>query len=259
MEQSAYLNHILKPLLDEKAAFYNRPFFIETDPISVPRRFSRKEDIEIAGFLVATIAWGQRKTIIDNGFRLMELMDWQPTDFVKNFSEKDLKPFIGFVHRTFNFSDLEFFLFSLKNIYQEHGGLEQCFTKPYLDTGYIKDGIAGFRKVFIEILYSPRTLKHLSDPDSGSSAKRLNMFLRWMVRKDNAGVDFGLWKGISPAHLYCPLDLHSGRVARMLGLLKRKQNDWKAVEELTANLRKLNPEDPVLYDFALFGMGVFEK
>jgi uncharacterized protein (TIGR02757 family) len=259
MEQSAYLNHILKPLLDEKAALYNQPFFIETDPISVPHRFSRKEDIEIAGFLVATIAWGQRKSIIISGLRLMEFMEWQPADFILNFSEKDLKPFSGFVHRTFNYADLEFFLYSLKNIYQEHGGLEQCFTKHFINTGSIKDAIIGFRKVFFGIPHPLRTLKHVSDPGTGSAAKRLNMYLRWMIRRDEAGVDFGLWKGISPAQLYCPLDLHSGRVARMLGLLKRKQNDWKAVEELTANLRKFKPEDPVLYDFALFGIGVFEK
>jgi len=248
----------LKQLLDEKAAFYNRPFFIETDPIAVPHRFSRKEDIEIAAFLVATIAWGQRKSIIQNGMRLMELMDWQPADFVRNFSESDLRPFARFVHRTFNYADLEFFLFSLKNIYQEHSSLEQCFTKPYLQNMDVKDAITGFRRVFFDIPHLPRTQKHVSNPDTGASAKRLNLFLRWMVRKDDTGVDFGLWDAIAPAHLYCPLDLHSGRVARRLGLLQRKQNDWKAVEELTDNLRKLNQEDPVLYDFALFGMGVFE-
>lgn len=257
METPAFSD--LKKLLDEKAAFYNRPFFIGTDPISVPHRFSRKDDIEIAGFLVATIAWGQRKSIIQSGLRLMELMEWQPADFIRNFSEVDLKPFSTFVHRTFNFNDLEFFLFSLKNIYQEHGGLEQCFTKPYLQNIDVKEAITGFRKVFFDIPHLPRTQKHVSNPDSGSSAKRLNMFMRWMVRKDDTGVDFGLWKGISPADLYCPLDLHSGRVARWLGLLQRKQSDWKAVEELTENLRKLNPEDPVMYDFALFGMGVFEN
>lgn len=257
MKKPAELN--LKQLLDEKAAYYNRPFFIETDPISVPHSFSRKDDIEIAGFLVATIAWGQRKSIIQNGFRLVELMDWQPAGFVRNFSENDLKPFATFVHRTFNFNDLEFFLFSLKNICQKHGGLEQCFTKPYLESGNIKDAITSFRKVFFEISHQKRTLKHVSNPENGSSAKRINMFLRWMVRSDDAGVDFGLWKGISPANLYCPLDLHSGRVARMLGLLTRKQNDWKAVEELTANLKRFNPYDPVVFDFALFGMGVFEK
>lgn len=249
----------LKHLLDEKAACYNRPFFIETDPISVPHRFSRKEDIEIAAFLVATIAWGQRKSIIRNGLRLMELMDWQPANFIRSFSEKDLMPFARFVHRTFNFADLEFFLFSLKNIYQRFDGLEGCFTRPYQQTGSMKDSITGLRKVFFSIPHPSRTQKHVSNPDAGASAKRLNMFLRWMVRRDNAGVDFGIWKAILPAHLYCPLDVHSGRVARMLGLLERKQNDSTAVEELTANLRKFNPDDPVLYDYALFGMGAFEK
>ncbi len=250
---------ILLQLLNEKAAYYNRPFFIETDPISIPHRFSCKEDIEVAAFLVSTISWGQRKSIIKSGIRLMELMDWQPAAFIKDFSEKDMRSFAGFAYRTFNFSDLEFFLYSLKHIYQEFGGLEQCFTKPYLQAGNVKNAIIGFRKVFFDLPHLPRTQKHASNPEFGSAAKRLNMFLRWMVRKDDAGVDFGLWKGISPADLYCPLDLHSGRVARMLGLLTRKQNDWKAVEELTANLRQLNPKDPVIFDFALFGMGVFEK
>lgn len=249
----------IKALLDAKAAQYNCPAFIETDPVSVPRRFSRKEDIEIAGLLVATLAWGQRPTIIASGLRVMEWMDWQPAEFILQFSEKDLKPFAGFVHRTFCFTDLEFFLYSLKNIYQEHGGLEACFTIPYRQNGNIKEAITGFRNTFFSIPFPTRTLKHVSNPESGAAAKRLNMYLRWMVRQDDAGVDFGLWKGIDQADLFCPLDLHSGRVARKLGLLSRKQNDWKAVEELTANLRRLNPADPVFYDYALFGMGVFEK
>ncbi|HSV75950.1 MAG TPA: TIGR02757 family protein [Bacteroidales bacterium] len=254
-----YTAGALKELLDQKAAFYNRPFFIDTDPVSVPHRFSRKEDIEIAAFLVASIAWGNRKAIIGNGLKLMERMDWKPFDFVRSFSENDLKPFSSFVHRTFNFSDLSFFLFSLKNIYENHGGLEHCFTINFLRNGSVKEALTGFRKVFFEIPHLPRTLKHVSNPDAGASAKRLNMFLRWMVRQDAAGVDFGLWKTITPHRLMCPLDVHSGRVARHLGLLQRKQDDWKAVEELTRNLGKLNPADPVLYDFALFGMGVFER
>lgn len=249
----------IKALLEAKASRYNQPAFIGSDPISVPHRFTRKEDIEIAGFLVATLAWGQRPTIIANGLRLMERMEWQPADFILNFSEKDLKPFSSFVHRTFNFIDLEFFLYSLKNIYQEHGGLEACFTAPYKQLGDVREAIMGFRNTFFSIPFPPRTLKHVSNPESGASAKRLNMYLRWMVRKDDAGVDFGLWKDINPSDLYCPLDLHSGRVARKLGLLSRKQDDWKAVVELTENLRKLKPEDPVSFDFALFGLGVFEK
>jgi len=250
---------ILKELLDQKAAFYNRPFFIESDPISIPHRFSLKEDIEIAAFLVATIAWGNRKAIIGNGIKLLKRMDWKPFDFVCSFSENDLKPFSTFVHRTFNFCDLSFFLVSLKNVYAHHGGLEQCFTEGYIRNDSVKEALTGFRRVFFEIPHLSRTQKHVGNPDAGSAAKRLNMFLRWMVRRDESGVDFGLWKTIAPDRLLCPLDLHSGRVARQLGLLQRKQNDWKAVEELTANLRLFNPADPVLYDFALFGMGVFEQ
>ena len=249
----------IKALLDAKTAQYNQPAFIATDPISVPHRFTRKEDIEIAGFLAATLAWGQRPTIIANSLRLMEWMEWHPVEFILNFSDKDLRPFNGFVHRTFNYADLEFFLYSLKNIYQEYGGLEACFSRPYKQDGDMKNAITGFRKTFFSIPHPLRTQKHVSNPESGALAKRLNMYLRWMVRKDDAGVDFGLWKNIDPASLYCPLDLHSGRVARKLGLLSRKQSDWKAVEELTGALRLLDPSDPVRYDFALFGMGVFEK
>lgn len=249
----------IKALLKVKADQYNQPTFIATDPISVPHCFSRKEDIEIAGFLVATLAWGQRPTIIANGLRLMEWMEWHPAEFILKFSDKDLKPFRGFVHRTFNYTDLEFFLYALKNVYQEHGGLEACFTRPYKQEGDMRDAITGFRKTFFSIPHPLRTQKHVSNPETGASAKRLNMFLRWMVRQDEAGVDFGLWKEIKPADLYCPLDLHSGRVARKLGLLIRRQNDWKAVEELTTSLRQLDPSDPVRYDFALFGLGVFEK
>jgi len=246
----------IKGMLDLLAAKHNQPNFIESDPISIPHLFSDKEDREISAFLVATIAWGQRITILKNGRRLVEMMDMSPASFVRDFSECDLKPFEGFVHRTFNYTDLEFFLYSLKNIYQRHGGMEVCFMNGYSQNQNVKDAIVCFRDVFFEIPHQRRARKHLSNPESGASAKRLNMFLRWMVRRDNAGVDFGLWKEISPANLYCPLDVHSGRVARRLGLLQREQNDWKAVEELTANLRQLNPEDPVIYDFALFGSGV---
>jgi len=259
---AAYLCRLLmqtriKNFLEEKVALYNRPDFIIDDPICIPHRFSGKADREIAGFLAATLAWGRRKNIVNSGLRLMELMDFSPADFVSRFSEKDLQRFDGFVHRTFCVTDLAFFLYSLKNIYQNHGGPEAVFYEGASRGSGLKDGICYFRKVFFEIPYPSRTLKHVSDPAAGSAAKRLNMFLRWMVRKDEGGVDFGIWDAFEPRDLYCPLDIHSGRVARRLGLLCRKQNDWKAVEELTANLRGLDTNDPVRFDYALFGMGVF--
>ena len=247
----------IKDFLEEKVSQYNRPDFIPDDPIWIPHQFSEKTDREIAGFMSATLAWGRRKSIVINGLRLMELMDFSPADFVSRFSEKDLQRFDGFVHRTFCVTDLTFFLYSLKNIYQNHGGLEAVFDEGASLGSGLKDAICYFRKVFFEIPYPVRTLKHVSNPAAGSAAKRLNMFLRWMVRKDEGGVDFGIWDAFQPGELYCPLDIHSGRVARRLGLLCRKQNDWKAVEELTANLRELDMDDPVRYDFALFGMGVF--
>src|ERR1051326_4114900 len=241
----------LKEFLGEKCELYNRPAFIESDPVSIPHLFTKKEDIEISGFLAATIAWGQRPTIIKNATRLVQWMDMSPHDFILNATEKDLAPFKKFVHRTFNGSDCIFFMRALKNIYTKRGGMENAFRGRDA-----KEAIAGFRKIFFSIKHPSRTLKHVSDPAAGSSAKRLNMFLRWMVRNDKRGVDFGTWNNLSPAQLMCPLDVHSGNVARKLGLLTRKQNDWKAVEELTANLRELDPSDPVKYDIALFGLGV---
>jgi uncharacterized protein (TIGR02757 family) len=249
----------LKKFLDSKVAFYNQPAFVETDPIFVPHRFSDKEDIEISAFLVATIAWGNRKSIVSNGLRLMEMMDQRPGDFVRNFTEADLAPMETFVHRTFNSTDLLTFLYALRHIYLEHGGMEPAFSQGTLAGGSLREGIIHFRELFFQTPHLPRTRKHVSNPADGSAAKRINMFLRWMIRNDGCGVDFGLWKSFDPAQLFCPLDVHSGRVARKLGLLQRKQNDWKAVEELTANLRRLDPVDPIRYDFALFGMGVFEK
>jgi uncharacterized protein (TIGR02757 family) len=193
--------------------------------------------------------------ILRNGKMLMEMMEFTPYDFVMNFKTNDLKPFEKFVHRTYNGIDCIYFLWSLKNNYQKHGGLEKVFQ---CETG-IKDSILQFRNVFFELDFPGRTSKHIANPAKNSSAKRLNMFLRWMVRNDDKGVDFGIWKSLNPSQLFCPLDVHSGRVARKLGLLNRKPDDWKAVEELTANLRKLDPNDPAKYDFALFGMGVNEK
>jgi uncharacterized protein (TIGR02757 family) len=245
-------------LLEQKFTQYNQPSFISTDPISIPHRFTLKEDIEISGFLAATIAWGQRKTILTNAGRLMDCMGNAPFDFIMNFREADLRRFEGFVHRTFNYTDLTAFLYALKNIYQEYGGMEAIFYEG-LKKGDMGKAISYFREVFFSIPHYSRTRKHISDPLSGAAAKRINMYLRWLVRKDDAGVDFGLWKTISPCQLICPLDVHSGRVARKLGLLTRKQDDWRAAEELTTNLRRLDVEDPVKYDFALFGLGVFEK
>jgi uncharacterized protein (TIGR02757 family) len=247
----------LKDFLDEKYELYNRPSFIEFDPVSIPHRFSRKEDIEIAAFFSATIAWGQRPTIIRNATRLMETMDNDPYQFILNSGMKDWKQFENFAHRTFQHKDVIYFIQSLQNIYLHQGGMEKVFSKE--SKRDIKMGIQYFRKIFLEINPKGRTAKHIANVERNASAKRINMFLRWMVRNDNRGVDFGIWKSISPSLLYCPLDLHSGRVARKLGLLQRKQDDWKAVNELTINLRKLDGNDPVKYDFALFGLGVFER
>lgn len=247
----------LKDFLDSKVIQYNNPKFIESDPIQVPHQFSKKEDIEIAGFLTATIAWGNRKSIIKNAKRMMQLLDNSPYDFVVNHKEIDLEQLLPFVHRTFNGNDFIQFIKSLRHIYLKHGGFERVFSK-HAETNSLQQSIHHLKKVFFEIEHLPRTQKHISDPLKNSAAKRLNMFLRWMVRSDNAGVDFGIWKSLSPAQLSCPLDVHSGNVARKLGLLTRKQNDGKALLELDTALRKLDTQDPVKYDFALFGLGVFE-
>ena len=248
----------LKRFLDEKAAYYNQPLFIESDPIQIPHQFSRKEDIEIAAFLVATIAWGNRKSIINNGTKLMQLMGNSPYDFVLNFSEEKHSDHLSnFVHRTFNGNDLQYFIKALQHIYKEHKGLEAVFS-AFSEADNLQPAIHHFKKIFFSLPHLKRTEKHVSDPLKNSAAKRINMYLRWMIRNDNTGVDFGIWKSLSPSQLSCPLDVHSGRVARSLSLLKRKQNDAKAVKELDTSLRKLDPDDPVKYDFALFGLGVFE-
>ena len=251
--------HKLKAFLDNRVSQYNQLEFIDTDPIQIPHKFSLNEDIEIAGFFAATIAWGQRKSIIKNGYLLMKLMDNSPFDFIMNASEIDLKGFKHFVHRTFNGDDCIFFLESLKNIYSNHNGLESVFNKGFDIENNISGALKYFREVFISIPYQPRVKKHISDVASNSAAKRLNMFLRWMVRKDNNGVDFGLWKNIPASSLMLPLDVHTGNVARSLGLLLRTQNDWKAVEEITSVLRTFDANDPIKYDYALFGIGVFES
>lgn len=248
----------IKQLLDKRIYQYNRFDFIDSDPIQIPHKFSQKEDIEIAGFLTATISWGQRKSIIKNAYFLMDLMENTPHDFLLEADTSDWQRVTRFVHRTFNGDDCLFFLQSLKNIYVRHHGLENVFNIGYMVEGSIFSSLTYFREVFISIPHDEHVTKHISDVRSNSAAKRLNMFLRWMVRKDESGVDFGLWKEIPSSALMLPLDVHTGNVARALGLLERKQNDWKAVTEITSVLSSFDPADPIKYDYALFGMGVFE-
>lgn len=249
----------LKVFLEEKVELYNNSRFVDTDPIMIPHQFTTKEDIEISAFLTAAISWGRREQIIKNGRKLIQLMDNAPYDFIQNSRPSDHIPFRSFVHRTFNGVDCEFFLLSLQNIYHGHKGLEKVFTGAYELKKDIWPALMTFRRTFFEITSPQRTGKHIADVSKGSSGKRLNMFLRWMVRNDKKGVDFGIWKGISKSHLKIPLDVHSANVARKLGLLTRKCNDWAAVEDLTGALQEFDPEDPVKYDFALFGLGVFEN
>lgn len=243
---------LIAEFLEESYHRYNNRNFIENDPVCIPHRFTKKEDIEIAGFLAATIAWGNRKSIITNANRLMNWMDQSPHAFVTGYSKKELKPFENFVHRTFNGRDCLFFIEALRNIYLKHQGLEAAFSKG----DNLKEKLVNFRTLFFETPHLQRSEKHVSNPAQKSSAKRLCMYARWMVRKDNKGVDFGLWKKLSPSELCLPLDVHTGNVSRQLGLLTRRQNDWQAVEEVTAALRQFDAADPVKYDFALFGLGV---
>ena len=247
----------LRDFLEEKVIQYNTLDFIDSDPIQIPHLFSLKEDIEIAAFLTATIAWGNRKMIINNSKRMMDMLGNSPYDFIMEHNDTQLEKLDSFVHRTFNSDDFKTFVKALQHIYNTHNGLEMAFAKNQQALS-MQPSIAEFKKLFFEVAHQPRTMKHVSDPMQGSAAKRINMFLRWMVRQDQKGVDFGIWKSISPAALSCPLDVHSGNVARKLGLLTRKQNDGKALVELDAALRKLDANDPVKYDFALFGLGVFE-
>ncbi|MEQ9376582.1 MAG: TIGR02757 family protein [Imperialibacter sp.] len=250
----------LKTLLDQKVDEYNRPFFIEKDPVCIPHSFTTKQDIEIAGFFAATLAWGQRVTIINKCRELFTLMDDAPHQFVLNHSENDLKTLLKFKHRTFNTTDLLYFIQFFREHYTNHDSLESAFSnsmKPGDET--IENGLIGFHDLFFSLPEFPaRTRKHIATPKRKSACKRINMFLRWMVRKDDRGVDFGLWETISPSQLVCPCDLHVDRVARSFGLITRKQTDWQTALELTHNLRQMDPSDPVKYDFALFGMGVIE-
>lgn len=248
-----------KEFLDQKFIEFNQLAFIETDPIQIPKLFSGKENIEIAGFLAATLAWGQRPTIIRNAMKLVKLMHNNPVEFLLNSREDEWDEFLNFKHRTFNGSDCIYFLKALRNIYLNHGGLEKVFTEGFQNGNSVFGALAHFRSIFLELPHEHRTEKHVSDVEKGAAAKRLNMFLRWMVRPDKSGVDFGLWKQIPSSALMLPLDVHTGNVARKLGLLNRTQNDWQAVEEITARLREFDAEDPIKYDFALFGLGAFEK
>ena len=248
----------LKEFLDLKANHYQSQDFISADPIQIPHRFTKKEDVEIAGFLAATIAWGNRTSIIKNANKMMKLMDEAPFDFIVNHQTSDLDVFDGFVHRTFNATDLKYFVQAIKNLYVNKGGLEFCISQ-HVSKMPLQTALHHFKKDFFELPHELRTEKHLADPLKGSAAKRINMYLRWMVRPNTSGVDFGLWKSMHPRNLSCPLDVHSGTVARKLGILNRKQNDAKAVLELDKQLRIMDSEDPVKYDFALFGLGAFEK
>jgi uncharacterized protein (TIGR02757 family) len=246
----------LKSFLDEKHDRYNTPAFIETDPIQVPHLFEQTLDIEISAFLTSVIAWGKRSTIIANAKRLMLFMDNSPYEFVMNAGKSELKKLSGFVHRTFNSDDLLFFIQSLRNIYLNHGGLKNVFEDQFTD---IRTSLIRFRQIFFGIEHTTHCTKHIPNVLENSAAKRMNLFLMWMVRNDKRGVHFGIWNKIKPSELLLPLDVHTATVGRKLGILKRKQNDWLAVEEITAALRKFDVHDPVKYDFALFGLGVFEK
>ena len=245
----------LKDFLDFKANQYENPNFVESDPIQIPKKYKRKEDTEIVAFLIATIAWGNRKSIIKSGEKLMSILGESPYDFILTLSTSKIK----FTHRTFNEIDLTFFLQSLQNIYQNHNGLEACFNINSNQEKDLYHRIIRFRNIFISIQHQSRSLKHLANPMSGSACKRLIMFLRWMVRSSEKGVDFGLWKSIHPNELMIPLDVHTGNISRKLMLLNRKQNDWSSNIELRKTLIKFDPQDPAKYDFALFGLGAFEN
>jgi uncharacterized protein (TIGR02757 family) len=251
----------LKHFLDEAVERHNRPAFIETDPIGIPHRFARLQDREITGFWTATLAWGQRKAIIQSAERLIGLMDGAPYDFIVHHEERDRARFLEFKHRTFQPTDTLWFLEFLQQYYRHNESLETAFSRhlaPGDDT--VQNALRGFHRAFFEHPDAPeRTRKHVATPERGSTCKRLNMFLRWMVRRDRAGVDFGLWRSIRPGQLVMPLDVHVERVARRLGLLERRQTDWQAAVELTERLRAFDRDDPVKYDFALFGLGVVER
>lgn len=250
----------LKQFLDEKVKQYNRPSFIERDPISIPHAFTKKQDIEIAGLFAAVLAWGNRTTIINNCRKLMGWMDNQPHDFIVNHKDTDLKGFIHFAHRTFNATDLLYFIELLQYHYTRHDTLEDAFVpgKTYKEEN-VEEALIHFHNYFFSIEHPDRTKKHIATPERNSACKRINMYLRWMVRKDNKGVDFGIWKKIKPAQLICPLDVHVARVAERLGLIDNIKSNWNNALELTRHLKTLNPADPAVYDYALFSMGAEER
>lgn len=246
----------LKTFLDEKADWYNHVDFIENDPIQIPHRFSVKQDIEITGFLTATISWGTRKSIINDAEKILSWMGNSPYDFVLNFQEKEMDLFKhNSVHRTFNKEDLTYFLRQLNRLYKEHETLENLFQINEGELNFYHS-LHRFRTAFFKENQTHRSTKHISSTYKNSSAKRLMMFLRWMVRKDRKGVDLGIWKNIDQKYLSIPLDVHTGNISRKLNLIQRKQNDWKTVEEMDAVLRKFDDTDPAKYDFALFGLGI---
>jgi uncharacterized protein (TIGR02757 family) len=249
----------IKAFLEEKYLQYNNPSFIECDPISIPHNFSESRDKEISGFLTAAIAWGRRDLILRSSRIMLELMENSPYEFIMSANDNELLRFARFVHRTFNGTDCIYFIKGLRHIYSSFGSMEDVILQGMKASGSVKEGLSHLRSIFFSLPHAIRNEKHFADVTGGAAGKRLNMFLRWMVRKDNYGVDFGIWKKVDPALLYIPLDLHSGNTARRLGLLSRKMNDWKAVEELTGILKEFDPADPVKYDFALFGLGVNEK
>jgi uncharacterized protein (TIGR02757 family) len=248
----------MKQFLEEKYLQFNTASFVANDPVSIPHMFSEIHDIEVSGFLTATIAWGRRDLILRSSQKMINMMGNSPYDFVMSADAKQLETMNGFVHRTFNGTDFRNFIKSLRLIYNKYNSIETIIIEGLVSGGTVKDSLSHFRKLFFSIPHDHRTEKHFADPISGAAAKRLNMFMRWMVRSDGNGVDFGLWNRIKPSQLYIPIDLHSGNTARKLGLLTRKMNDWKAVEELTGVLREFDSNDPVKYDFALFGLGVFD-
>ncbi|WP_282039943.1 TIGR02757 family protein [Saccharicrinis aurantiacus] len=247
----------IKSFLDEKVLQYNAPSFIDSDPISIPKKFTKKEDIEIAGYIAATISWGQRKAILKAAENILQLMDYEPFDFVMNGDFDSIPD--GALYRTFNGLDFRYILSALRNIYKKHNGLEAVFTQGYQQNNNIKDSLIHFRDVFTSFQEPGRTAKHIANTAKGSSSKRVLMYLRWMVRQDKMGVDFGLWNQINQANLLLPLDVHTGNVGRKLGILTRNANDFKSVEEITSVLKSFDPNDPIKYDYALFGLGVFEK
>lgn len=250
----------LKNLLDEKVRLYNQPSFIDRDPIVIPHRYTLKQDIEISGLFAAVLAWGNRTSIINNCNRLMAWMDNAPYDFIRNHEEIELKKFLGFAHRTFNATDLLYFISFLKYHYTKYESLEDAFVPGKKYTGdTVEQALVHFHNYFFSIEHPERTRKHISTPERKSACKRINMYLRWMVRKDKQGVDFGIWNKISPAQLICPLDVHVARVAQRLELLENDKSNWQNALQLTNHLRQLNPKDPAVYDYALFGLGMAER